>query len=149
MPKSPKARSSKREREEGRMSEEGLNPFKKSSRTERSPSRSEEGNQTKEIKKIETVLREIKEDMAGIVEESKVRRKELAAVREKKGEQGREDMPKSSEVRKESRKREREEGRTSKEGKNPLRNSSRTRRSPNRSEEENQSKEMDKEIKKT
>jgi hypothetical protein len=38
MPKSPKARkeSSKREREEGRMSEEGLNPFRKSSRTERS-----------------------------------------------------------------------------------------------------------------
>jgi hypothetical protein len=34
MPKSPKARkeSSKREREEGRMSEEGLNPFRKSSR---------------------------------------------------------------------------------------------------------------------
>jgi hypothetical protein len=39
MPQSPKARkeSSKREREEGRMSEEGLNPFRKSSRTERSP----------------------------------------------------------------------------------------------------------------
>jgi hypothetical protein len=48
------------------------------------------------------VLRQIKEDMAGIVEESKVRRKELAAAREKKGEQEREDMPKSSEVRKES-----------------------------------------------
>jgi hypothetical protein len=71
MPKSPKARkeSSKREREEGRMSEEGLNPFRKSSRTERSPSRGEE---SKEIeKKIESVLREIKEDMAGIVEESR------------------------------------------------------------------------------
>ncbi|KAH0818649.1 hypothetical protein GEV33_004142 [Tenebrio molitor] len=152
MPKSPKARkeSSKREREEGRMSEEGLNPFRKSSRTERSPSRAEERNQNKEIeKKIEIVLREIKEDMAGIVEESKVRIKELEAVREKKGEQEREDMPKSSEVRKESSKRDREEGRTSKEGKNPLRNSSRTRRSPNRSEEENQSKEMDKEIKTT
>jgi hypothetical protein len=150
MPKSPKARkeSSKREREEGRMSEEGLNPFKKSSRTERSPSKREEGNQTKEMeKKIETVLREIKEDMAGIVEESKIRRKEFAAVREKTGEQEREDMPKSSEVRKESSKREREEGRTSKEGKKPT-NSSRMRRSPNRSEEENQSKEMDKEIKK-
>jgi hypothetical protein len=53
MPKSPKARkeSSKREREEGRMSEEGLNPFRKSSRTERSPSRSEERNQSKEIDK--------------------------------------------------------------------------------------------------
>jgi hypothetical protein len=63
-------------------------------------------------------------------------------VREKKGEQEREDMPKSSEVRKESSKREREERRTSKEDKNPLRNSSRRRRSPNRSEEENQSKEM-------
>ncbi|KAJ3634288.1 hypothetical protein MTP99_011181 [Tenebrio molitor] len=87
--------------------------------------------------------------MAGIVEESKVRIKELEAVREKKGEQEREDMPKSSEVRKESSKRDREEGRTSKEGKNPLRNSSRTRRSPNRSEEENQSKEMDKEMKTT
>jgi hypothetical protein len=143
MPKSPKAReeSSKREREEGRMSEEGLNPF---------PSRGEERNQSKEIdKKIETVLREIKEDMAGIVEESKVRRKELAAAREKEGEQEREDMLKSSEVRKESSKREREEGRTSKEGKNPLRNSSRTRRSLNRSEEENQCKEMDKAIKTT
>jgi HAMP domain-containing protein len=99
--------------------------------------------------KIETVLREIKEDMAGIVEESKVRREELAAVREKKGKQEREDMLKSSEVRKESSKREREEGRTSKEGKNPLRNSSRTRRLPNRIEEKNQSKEMDKEIKTT
>ncbi|KAH0817229.1 hypothetical protein GEV33_005562 [Tenebrio molitor] len=152
MPKSPKARkeSSKREREEGRMSEEGLNPFRKSSRTERSPSRGEERNQSKEIEeKIETVLREIKEDMAGIVEESRARRKELAAAREKEGEKEREDMLKSSEVKKESSKREREEGRTSKEGKNPLRNSSRTRRSPNRSQEENQSKEMDKEMKTT
>jgi hypothetical protein len=114
MPKSSKARkeSSKREREEGRMSEEGLNPFRKSSRTERSPSRGEERNQSKEIeKKIETVLREIKEDMAGIVDESKVGRKELAAAREKEGEQEREDMLKSSELRKESSKREREEGR--------------------------------------
>jgi hypothetical protein len=81
MPKSPKARkeSSKREREEGRMSEEGLNPFRKSSRTERSPSRGEERNQSKEIEqKIETVLREIKEDMAGIVEESRARRKGIS-----------------------------------------------------------------------
>jgi hypothetical protein len=103
MPKSPKARkeSSKREREEGRMSEEGLNPFRKSSRTERSPSRGEERNQSKEIeKKIKTVLREIEEDMAGIVEESRARRKELAAAREKEGDQEREDMLKSSEVRK-------------------------------------------------
>jgi hypothetical protein len=143
------AESSKREREESRMSEEGLNPFRKSSRTERFPNRGEERNQSKEVeKKIETVLREIKEDMAGIVEESKVRRKELAAAREE-GEQEREDMLKSSEVRKESSKRDREEGRTSKEGKNRLRNRSRTRRSPNRSEEENQSKEMDKEMKTT
>jgi hypothetical protein len=44
-------KSSKREREEGRMSEEGLNPFRKSFRTERSPSRSEEGNESKEIEK--------------------------------------------------------------------------------------------------
>jgi hypothetical protein len=120
--------------------------LRKSSRTERSPSRSEEVNQSKEIeKKTETVFREIREDMGGIVEENKVRRKEIAAVaavREKKGEQEREDMPKSSEVRKESSKREREERRTSKEDKTPLRNSSRRRRSPNRSEEENQSKEM-------
>jgi hypothetical protein len=33
-----------KEREERRMSEEGLNPFRKSSRTERPPSRSEEAN---------------------------------------------------------------------------------------------------------
>jgi hypothetical protein len=115
MPKSSKARkeSSKREREEGRMSEEGLNPFRKSSRTERSPSRGEERNQSKEIeKKIETVLREIKEDMAGIVDESKVGRKELAAAREKEGEQEREDMLKSSELRKESSKRERKKAGT-------------------------------------
>jgi hypothetical protein len=130
--------------------EEGLNSFRKSFRTERSRSTGEERNQSKEIeKKIGTVLREIKENMAGIVEESRARRKELAAAREKEGEQEREHMLKSSEVRKESSKREREEGRTSKEGKNPLRNSSRTRRSPNRSEEENQSKEMDKEMKTT
>jgi hypothetical protein len=45
MPKSPKVRkeSSKREREEGRTSEEGTNPVRKSSRTRRFPSRSEEG----------------------------------------------------------------------------------------------------------
>ncbi|KAJ3622139.1 hypothetical protein MTP99_002664 [Tenebrio molitor] len=98
MPKSPKARkeSSKREREE-----ELKDP----------QSRGEERNKSKEIeKKIETVLREIKEDMAGIVEESRARRKELAAAREKEGEQEREDMLKSSEVRKESSKREREDG---------------------------------------
>jgi hypothetical protein len=74
MPKSPKARkeSNKREREEGRMSEEGLNPLRKSSRTERFPSRSEEGNQSKERnKKIETLFSEIRDDMAGIVERAK------------------------------------------------------------------------------
>jgi hypothetical protein len=94
MPKLPKARkeNSKREREEGRMSEEGLNPFRKSSRTEKSLSRGEERNQSKEIeKKIETGLRQIKGDMAGIVEESKARRKELVAAREKEGEQEREE----------------------------------------------------------
>jgi hypothetical protein len=46
-------------------------------------------------------------------------------VREKKGVQEREDMPKSSAVRKAKCKRKREEGRTSNKGKNPLRNSSR------------------------
>jgi hypothetical protein len=35
----------------GRMSKEGLNPFRKSTRTERSPSRSEEENLTKKIEK--------------------------------------------------------------------------------------------------
>jgi hypothetical protein len=58
------------------------------------------------------VLREIKEDMAGIVDESKVGRKELAAAREKEGEQEREDMLKSSELRKESSKRERKKAGT-------------------------------------
>jgi hypothetical protein len=109
MPKSPKARkeSSKREREEGRMSEEGLNPFRKSSRTERSPSRGEERNQSKEIeKKIEIVLREIKEDMAGIVEESKARRKELAAAREKEGERGHAEIVRSKERKQQERERE-------------------------------------------
>jgi hypothetical protein len=50
MPKSPRVRkeSSKREREEGRTSEEGTNPFRKSSRTGKCPSRSEEGNKSKE-----------------------------------------------------------------------------------------------------
>jgi hypothetical protein len=50
MPKSPKARkeSSKREREEGRTSKEAQNPLTNSSRTRRSPNRSEEENQSKE-----------------------------------------------------------------------------------------------------
>jgi hypothetical protein len=52
MTKSRKVRkeSSKREREEGRTSEEGTNVFRKNSRTGRSPSRSEEGNKSKEMK---------------------------------------------------------------------------------------------------
>ncbi|KAH0809335.1 hypothetical protein GEV33_013456 [Tenebrio molitor] len=80
MPKWPKA-SSKREREEGRMSEEGLNPFRKSSRTERSPSRGEERNQSKEMDKEmkTTMIREMREEI-------KTLRKELAAVREENGE---------------------------------------------------------------
>jgi hypothetical protein len=43
MPKWPKVRkeSSKREREEGRTSEEGTNSFRKSSRTGRSPAKKE------------------------------------------------------------------------------------------------------------
>jgi hypothetical protein len=51
--KSPKVRkeSNKREREEGRKSEESTNPFRNSFRTGRSPSRSEEVNKNKEIDK--------------------------------------------------------------------------------------------------
>jgi hypothetical protein len=51
MPKSPKVRkeSNKRERQEGRKSEESTNPFRNSFRTGRSPSRSEEVNKSKEI----------------------------------------------------------------------------------------------------
>jgi hypothetical protein len=50
MPKSPKVKkeSNKRKREEGRTSAEGTNPFRKSSKTERFPIRSEEGNKSKE-----------------------------------------------------------------------------------------------------
>jgi hypothetical protein len=72
--------NSKTEREEGRASEEGTNPFRKSSRTE--ASRSEEGNKSKEMdNKMKTMIGEIREDTAGIREENKVLRKELAAVR--------------------------------------------------------------------
>jgi hypothetical protein len=48
----PKVRkeSSKREREKGRTSE-GTKPFRKSSRTGRSPSRSEKGNKSKHMDK--------------------------------------------------------------------------------------------------
>ncbi|KAJ3628440.1 hypothetical protein MTP99_015744 [Tenebrio molitor] len=51
MTKSPRVRKerSKREREEGRTSEEGANPFGKSSITGMFPSRSEEGNKSKEM----------------------------------------------------------------------------------------------------
>jgi hypothetical protein len=42
---------SKREREESRTSEEGTNPLRKSSRTGKSLSRSEEGNKNKEMDK--------------------------------------------------------------------------------------------------
>jgi hypothetical protein len=59
MPKLPKIRkeNSKREREEGRTSEEGMNTFRKSSRTGRSLSRSEEGNKTKEMdKEMKTMI---------------------------------------------------------------------------------------------
>ncbi|KAH0809024.1 hypothetical protein GEV33_013767 [Tenebrio molitor] len=85
MAKSPKVRkeSTKREREESRTSEEGTDPFRESSRTGRSPSRSEEGNKSKEMK---TMIREIREDTAGIREENKVLRKELATVSEEKEE---------------------------------------------------------------
>jgi hypothetical protein len=67
MSKSPKVRkeSSKREREEGRTSEVGTNQFRKSSRTGRSPNRSEEGNKSKEMdKEMKTMIREIREDTA-------------------------------------------------------------------------------------
>jgi hypothetical protein len=52
MTKSRKVRkeSSMREREEGRTSQEGTNLFRKNSRTGRSPSRSEEGSKSKEMK---------------------------------------------------------------------------------------------------
>jgi hypothetical protein len=65
MPKSLKARkeSSKKETKEGRMSKEGLNPFRKSTRTERSTNRSEEENLTKKIEKeMKTILREMREE---------------------------------------------------------------------------------------
>jgi hypothetical protein len=53
MLKSPKVRkkSNRREREEGRTSEEGTNSFRKSSRTGRFLSRSEEGNKSKGMEK--------------------------------------------------------------------------------------------------
>jgi hypothetical protein len=73
--------SSKREREEGRMSKEGKNSLRNSSRTRISPNRSEEDNQNKEMdKEIKTtIIREIREEIKAL-------RKELAAVREENGE---------------------------------------------------------------
>jgi hypothetical protein len=83
MLKSPKVR---REREKGRTPEEGTNSLKKSFRTGRSLSRSEEGNKSKEMdKEMKTMIREIREK-AGIREEKKVVRKESAAVKEEKRE---------------------------------------------------------------
>jgi hypothetical protein len=63
MPKSPKVRkeSNKREREEGTTSEEGTNPFRKSSKTGISPSKSKEGNKSKKMgKEMKTMNREIR-----------------------------------------------------------------------------------------
>jgi hypothetical protein len=73
--------SSKREREEGRMSKEGKNLLRNSSTTRISPNRSEEDNQNKEMdKEIKTtIIREIREEIKAL-------RKELAAVREENGE---------------------------------------------------------------
>jgi hypothetical protein len=80
--------SNKREREEGRTTEEGTELFRKSSRKGKIlPSRSEEGNERKEMDKdIKATIREIREDTAEIREENKVLRKELAVVREENGE---------------------------------------------------------------
>jgi hypothetical protein len=74
-------------REVGRTSEESTNPFRKSARTGRSPSRSEEGDQSKGMdNEMKNMIRETREDTEGIREENKVLRKELEAVREEKGE---------------------------------------------------------------
>jgi hypothetical protein len=82
-----KERKQQERRQEGRTSEEGINPFRKSSRTRSSPTRNEEGNKSKEMDNaMKTMIRQIREDTAGIGEENKVLRKELAAVREGKGE---------------------------------------------------------------
>jgi hypothetical protein len=66
MPKSPKVRkeSNKREREEGRTTQEGTNLFRKSFRKGKIlPSRSEEGNERKEMdKEMKTMIREIREE---------------------------------------------------------------------------------------
>jgi hypothetical protein len=70
----------KQQEKKSGMSEEGTNPFEKSSRTGRSLSRSEEGNKNKKIdKEMKTMIRE---GTARIREENKVLRKELTAVRE-------------------------------------------------------------------
>jgi hypothetical protein len=55
-----KEKSNRREREEGRTCEEGTNPFRKSSRTRRFLSRSEEGNKSKGMEEeMKTMIREI------------------------------------------------------------------------------------------
>jgi hypothetical protein len=61
MLKSPKVRkkSNRRERDEGRTSEEGTNSFRKSSRTRRFLSRSGEGNSKGMEKEMKTMIREI------------------------------------------------------------------------------------------
>jgi hypothetical protein len=96
---SKERKQQERKREEGRTSEEGTNPFRKSSRKGRSPSRSEEGNKSTEMhNEMKTMFTsEIREGTAGIRQENKVHtkkemsgsergelelRKELAAVRE-------------------------------------------------------------------
>jgi hypothetical protein len=73
--------SSKREREEGTTSKKGKNPLRNSSRTRRSPNRSEEEYQTKEMDKEmkTTMIREMRKEI-------KTLRQELAAVREENGE---------------------------------------------------------------
>jgi septal ring factor EnvC (AmiA/AmiB activator) len=82
-----KERKQQERREEGRTSEKVTNPFGKSFRTGRSPIRSEEGNKSKEMdNEMKTMIKEIREDTAGIKEENKVLRRKLAAVREEKRE---------------------------------------------------------------
>jgi flagellar motility protein MotE (MotC chaperone) len=73
--------SCKREREEGTTSKKGKNPLRNSSRTRRSPNRSEEEYQSKEMDKEmkTTMIREMRKEI-------KTLRQELAAVREENGE---------------------------------------------------------------
>jgi hypothetical protein len=65
----------KQQERKRRTPEEGTNLFKKSSRTGRSPSRSEEGNKSKEVdKEMKTMTRETRENTEGMREENKVPR---------------------------------------------------------------------------